>query len=337
MDHKPLGEHPERPERLRAILDVLTKTGLLSRMQPLSPRPATQDELLAVHAAGYLHDLQERLGTQSASGWLDPDTYFSPGTYRAARLAAGGSVELALRVLQGSRDNGIALVRPPGHHACRDRAMGFCLLNNVAVAAAAAQAAGGRVAIVDFDVHHGNGTEHIFQGARDLLLISTHQYPFYPGTGAAGPFGASPEALALGTLINVPLPLGSTGTEYRLVFEQVVLPAVRRFSPDLVLVSAGFDGHARDPLAGMHLVESDYAWFCESLLAVQPRLALILEGGYHLDALAASVEAVVRVLLSAGDALPVPGASQPAAPTALPPLEEVRQLALSLRAMHHLR
>lgn len=333
LQHRPQGEHPERPERLVAIQRALQGSDLLSRVQALPPRPATRDELGRVHSVDYLNELERRLGpaaSSAASGWLDPDTYYGPGSYQAALCAAGGAIELALRIFRSERDNGFALVRPPGHHACRERAMGFCLLNNIAVAAAAVRAAGGRVAIVDFDVHHGNGTEQIFSGQRDILFVSAHQYPFYPGTGAAAVTG---EAMSAGTTVNIPLPQGSAGEEYRLIFDKIIVPVLSRFAPDIILVSAGFDAHARDPLAGMSLVESDYAHMVETLLAVQPRLALILEGGYHLDALAQSVLAALRALTAVSMSA---HSTEDPPPKGMPLLEEVRHLATTLQGLHHL-
>lgn len=333
LQHRPQGEHPERPERLVAIVRALHESGLLGQLQQVPPRPATPEELSRVHSAQYLSDLENRIGPKAqahGSGWLDPDTYYGPGSYQAALYAAGGAIDLSLRVFHSQADNGFALVRPPGHHACRERAMGFCLLNNIAAAAFAVRAAGGRVAIVDFDVHHGNGTEQILTGNRDILFVSTHQYPFYPGTGAAA---VDADTLTAGTTVNIPLPQGSAGEEYRLIFAKVVVPVLERFAPDIILVSAGFDAHARDPLAGMSLVEEDYANMVRTLLAVQPRLALILEGGYHLEALAGSVLSTLRVLLAAHGQ----GENASLVPTGgMPLMEEVRHLAATLQGLHHL-
>lgn len=303
LGHRPLGEHPERPERLARILAAIESSELRGRLRRLPIRPATNAELARVHSDEYLWSLEKRMGPgqKTASGWLDPDTYFGPGSWDAVLRAAGCAVDLSLKLLEGTSDNGFALVRPPGHHATRDRAMGFCLINNVAVAAAAARAQGARVSIVDWDVHHGNGTADIFATDRNVQLISTHQFPFYPGTGLTAETGTG---LAAGSKINIPLPQGAAGTDYLLAFRKIVLPALRRFSPDLVLVSAGFDAHARDPLAGMSLVEADYAELTHLLLSVQPRLGLVLEGGYHLDALASSVLAVLRVLIDPAGFVP---------------------------------
>ena len=329
LNHRPLGEHPERPERLQAILSALAVSELSGRYRQLAPRPATDEELQRVHTADYLHDLFKRMGDHNpkGSGWLDPDTYYGPGTYKAALNAAGGTVELALRVLGSASDNGFALVRPPGHHASQGHAMGFCLLNNIAVAAAAARARGARVAIVDFDVHHGNGTEEIFADDSSMLFISSHQFPFYPGTGAVTAIG---QGQARGTKINIPLPEGWADPEYRLAWKRIVVPALRRFAPDLILVSAGFDGHARDPLAGMALHEDDYAQLVHLMLQVQPRLCAVLEGGYNLSALSACVLAVLRVLIDpAGYAAGSHDAGQPVAAEAKLAIAEVVKL-------HHL-
>ena len=338
LQHRPPGEHPERPERLTAIRRALEDSTLRDRVRRLPARPATEAELLRVHSADYLYDIERRMGRHAEPkfGWMDPDTYYSPGSYEAALCAAGGAIDVTTRVLGSEGNNGFALVRPPGHHASRGRAMGFCLFNNVAIAAAAARAAGARVAIVDIDVHHGNGTEEIFLGDSGVLFISTHQYPFYPGTGAAMVTGAG---LAAGTTINIPLPQGSGGPEYRLAFAKVVLPALRRYGPDLILVSAGFDAHIHDPLASMSLIEDDYAALCAMLLGVQPRLALCLEGGYHLEALAHSVLAVLQVLVeSAGHpgveaALGLAGAALPSGRALL---DEARQNIVEVQRLHHL-
>jgi acetoin utilization deacetylase AcuC-like enzyme len=335
LRHRPPGEHPERPERLMAISKALEASELRDRVKRVPARLATDEEILRVHTDDYLHDIERRMGPHAPtpSGWLDPDTYYSPGTYEAALSAAGGTIDVAKRVLAGQRDNGFALVRPPGHHASRGRAMGFCLFNNIAIAAAAARAQGARVAIVDIDVHHGNGTEEIFLGDPSLLFISTHQYPFYPGTGAAMVTG---DGLATGTTINVPLPQASGGPEYRLAFAKVVLPALKRYEPDLLLVSAGFDTHARDPLAGMSLVEDDYAELVRMLLSVQPRTALVLEGGYNLEALSSSVLATLRVLVEHGQSSS-PGVERGESGSARGLLEEARQNIAEVQRIHHLR
>jgi acetoin utilization deacetylase AcuC-like enzyme len=337
LKHRPPGEHPERPERLVAISKALEASDLRDRVRRIAARPATDEEILRVHTDDYLHDLEKRMGPNvaSPSGWIDPDTYYGAGSFEAARNAAGATIDIAKRVLAGQRDNGFALVRPPGHHASRGRAMGFCLFNNIAIAAMAARATGARVAIVDIDVHHGNGTEDVFLGDPSLLFISTHQYPFYPGTGAAIVTG---DGMASGTKINVPLPQGSGGPEYRLAFAKVVLPALRRYAPDLILVSAGFDTHARDPLAGMSLVEDDYAEMVRMLLDVQPKTALVLEGGYNLEALASSVLATLRVLVEyTPKSASAPGLAPEVDLSARGLLEEAKQNIAEVQRIHHLR
>ncbi|HEX2570820.1 MAG TPA: histone deacetylase [Polyangia bacterium] len=311
-DHVSPPGHPERPDRLVAIERLLDEGGLRARCQPVAARPATQEELERVHDAAYLRSLEQRVGVKGASGWLDPDTYYSPGSWTAALLAAGAAVELAERVHRGELDNALGLVRPPGHHATRDRAMGFCLLNNVAVAAGALRARGARVAIVDFDVHHGNGTQDIFYDDPDVLYASTHQFPFYPGTGDVDERGTE---RGRGTTVNVPLPAGAGDAAYQRAIDDVIVPAIARFAPDVLLVSAGFDAHRRDPLASMNVTEAGYVAMTRSLLGLAGgKLVALLEGGYDLDALAASAAALLGVLL--GDPAPPPHGATPPPPSA---------------------
>src|SRR5688572_13684823 len=236
VQHRAPHGHPERPARLEAVRDALLAGGLRERGRHVDARRARDEELARVHHGGFLDDLTRTVPGQS--GWLDPDTYFSPATWDAALAAAGGTSELATRVLSGELQRGLAIVRPPGHHATADRAMGFCLLNNVAIAAAAARAAGAaRVAILDWDVHHGNGTQDIFWNDPSVLYLSVHQWPYYPGSGAPAEVGGPG---ALGATVNVGLPAGSGDREYLAVFDEVMVPALRRFKPDLLFVSAGF-------------------------------------------------------------------------------------------------
>lgn len=258
-------------------------------------RAATTEELLLVHRAGYLQSFAE---TRGRSVVLDPDTRTSPETYDAALLAAGGAIDLALGVARGTTPPGIALVRPPGHHATPDTAMGFCFLNNVAIAARALIAAGlaKKVAIYDFDVHHGNGTEAVFYEDPAVLFMSTHQWPLYPGTGEAHRRGAG---AGLGTTINVPLPAGSGDREIRAAFEERLAPAVREFGPDFILLSAGFDGFVDDPLGGFTISVEGFAEIARSwkALAVElcgGRIAATLEGGYDLAGLGRSVAAFLE-------------------------------------------
>jgi acetoin utilization deacetylase AcuC-like enzyme len=291
--HRAPREHPERPERLVAIERALVAAKLPERCVRVAARPATRAELERVHAPDYL-DMLERTVGGGGSGWLDPDTFYSEGSWTAALLAAGAAVDLALAVADGTLDNGAAFVRPPGHHATRDRAMGFCLLNNVAVAAAALRARQKRVAIFDWDVHHGNGTEAIFDEEPDVLYCSTHEWPQYPGTGLADYVGTGRGA---GATVNVPLPRGTRPEAYLAAYRARIQPAIAAFAPDVLLVSAGFDAHIDDPLGGLKLDDDTYETLTRDMLALCPRVAVVLEGGYDLDALASSSVRVVQTLL----------------------------------------
>jgi acetoin utilization deacetylase AcuC-like enzyme len=297
VNHRAPSGHPERPARAEAIRDALVAAGITQSGLKIAPRFARDDELVRVHTAGYLDELTRLV--PGKQGWLDPDTYYSPGSWDTARAAAGAASQLAIDALAGSIDGGIAVVRPPGHHATRDRAMGFCLLNNVAVAAAAARAAGAaRVAIIDWDVHHGNGTQDIFWDDPNVLYMSVHQYPYYPGTGAPTEIGGPK---AKGATVNVGLPSGAGDSEYAAVFDHVFLPALARFKPDLVLVSAGFDAFVHDPLAGMRVTHGGFAAMARRLRWAASRVAggrmvVVLEGGYDLDGLAGGMTEVLAAL-----------------------------------------
>jgi acetoin utilization deacetylase AcuC-like enzyme len=239
--------------------------------------------------------LGERVPGQS--GHLDPDTFYSPRSWDAALAAAGAAIDATCAALTGEVSHAAAFVRPPGHHAESDRAMGFCLLNNVAVAAAAARAAGAhRVAIVDWDVHHGNGTQQIFWRDPAVLYCSVHQFPFYPGTGGSGEIG---EGQGRGTTINVPLPAGMAEAEYQYVFDRIFLPALRAFAPEVILISAGYDAHRDDPLAQMRLEGRSYVALAAQLRSLSLPLVAILEGGYDLEAVATSAAGTLEVLLGA--------------------------------------
>ncbi len=262
----------------------------------VAPPEATREQLARVHDVGYLVRVSEAAGQAVA---FDSDTYTSPETTEVALLAAGAGVDGVERVMGGSHTTAFALVRPPGHHAERDRAMGFCFYNNVAVAAAHAQTLGARrVAIVDYDVHHGNGTQHMFDADPSVLYVSLHQDRFYPGTGAGEEVGRGAGA---GFTVNVPMEAGCMDGDYRLVFEQIVEPIVTQFAPDIVLVSAGFDAHERDPLGGMRVTTPAFGAMTMALRRLADaccagRLILVSEGGYDLKALDASFEAVVGAL-----------------------------------------
>ncbi|MGE5244551.1 MAG: histone deacetylase [Betaproteobacteria bacterium] len=294
-DHQTPPGHPERPERAE-VLDVVAARWRGRGGEVVAPRVATREQLARVHDREYLRRIAETAGKSMA---LDADTYTSPESHEVALVAAGAAVDAVERVMGGSHTMAYALVRPPGHHAERARAMGFCLYNNVAVAAAHARALGAaRVAVVDFDVHHGNGTQHVFEGDPHVLYVSTHQYPFYPGTGAADEVGVGAGA---GFTVNVPLEAGAVDEDYHLVFDEIVLPVLRQFQPDMLLVSAGFDAHERDPLAGMRLSTAAFGAMTAALRGIAAeccggRMALVTEGGYDLKALAASLESSVAAL-----------------------------------------
>lgn len=298
LEHTRIG-HPENHHRLEAIMGLLREKGVLSRLHAIEPRPISMKLLEEVHTPHYIklvRDMAERGG-----GHLDMDTYMGPRSYEAALMAAGGVVEAVRAVLDGEVDNAFALVRPPGHHALPARGMGFCIFNNVALAAryALGRSEVERVLIVDFDVHHGNGTQAIFYHDPAVFYFSTHQYPHYPGTGYLTDIG---EGKGKGYTANVPM-RGWVGDEgYRRIFEEVLWPLAHRYRPDLVLVSAGFDAHWADPLASMLLSISGYARLARILKAIadelcKGRIVFALEGGYKLEVLSHCVLNAFYVLL----------------------------------------
>lgn len=293
--HVPLGHHPERPERLSAARDAVVGSGVA--FSSVTLRPATDTELARVHEPSFISSLGKLRGR---TGYLDPDTYVCPESVEVARLAAGSTVSMIDALIDGPISKGVALLRPPGHHARPARAMGFCLLNNVAVGAAHAHARGlERVAVIDWDVHHGNGTQEIFWRDPHVLYVSLHQFPFYPGTGDVGETG---EGEGAGYSVNVPLAAGGGDAVYRAAFERVVLPVVEAYAPELVLVSAGFDASARDPLAQMQLSPAAFGWMAHGLTRIaeataKGRMALVLEGGYDLVALEAGLGRAIEGMM----------------------------------------
>jgi len=296
LDHDTGPFHPECPDRLRRVLRALEHNSFSALLRDLAP-PATEEQLARVHPAEYVKAILEIAPGPGERIALDADTMMSHGSREAALRAAGGAVMAVDAVMEGWAKQVFVAARPPGHHAERDRPMGFCLFANAAVAARHAQARWGveRVAVVDFDVHHGNGTQHIFEADPTLFYASSHQFPCYPGTGGA-------EERGVGNVVNAPLAPGSGSVAFREAWEVLILPALERFAPGLLIVSAGFDAHKADPLAQLRVETADFAWLTAKLLDVARRhcggrLVSLLEGGYDLDALAESAAAHVRVLM----------------------------------------
>jgi acetoin utilization deacetylase AcuC-like enzyme len=298
LRHETGRRHPEEPARLTAIISHLKASGLLAELVQAEPTEPALEWLTLAHTPDYIRAVE--IACSGGVRALDPDTYVSADSYRAALLAVGGALLAVDHVMSGLSNNAFVALRPPGHHAERERAMGFCLFNNVAIAARYAQQRYGlrRILIVDWDVHHGNGTQHAFEDDPTVLFFSTHQFPFYPGTGRASERGTG---AGLGYTVNVPLAAGCGDRDYQEAFETILYPAAQAFEPHLVLVSAGFDAHRDDPLASMNVTEKGYARmttivrdiaerFCEG------RLVSLLEGGYNLEALARCVERHLRTL-----------------------------------------
>jgi acetoin utilization deacetylase AcuC-like enzyme len=305
------GDHVENGRRLERTMELLGTSNLRRQLVTITPEPAAMEDLLRVHSAQHVARVDRSAST--GGGWLDGDTMTSPGSYEAALYAAGGVARATEEVIKGDVESAFALVRPPGHHATRTDAMGFCLFNNVAIAARVAVQKHGleRVLIVDFDVHHGNGTQDIFYADAQVVYVSTHQYPLYPGTGRVEEAGV---AGGRDHTVNIPLPPWSGDREYLLAFEQIIVPVAHRFQPQIILVSAGYDAHWTDNISSMQVTVGGYARMATILKQLaaelcQGRLVFALEGGYHLQALAHSVKATIEVLLG----LPA-GADDPLGP-----------------------
>ncbi len=297
LEHDPGSYHPESPDRLRAVLTALDQDAFSRARRREAPR-AEIDEVARVHLRAYIEAVLAAVPRRGHAA-LDADTVLSPRSGEAALRAVGAVCAAVDAVVAGDADNAFCAVRPPGHHAEADHAMGFCLFNSVAIGAQRARQLHGleRAAIIDFDVHHGNGTQAIFENNPHVFYASTHQAPLYPGTGARSETG-------VGNIVNVPLRPMSGSAEFRHAFNEFILPALEDFRPDFILVSAGFDAHRADPLAQLMLVEADYAWVTERLMACaarhcEGRIVSSLEGGYDLDALAASAAAHVAALMAA--------------------------------------
>jgi acetoin utilization deacetylase AcuC-like enzyme len=300
LEHDMGAGHPESPNRLRTIMDQLERSGTAARVKRIEARRAEDEWILQVHSPSYVAALNAHTPASGRVA-LDPDTSLSPGSLSAAYFAAGGALAAVDAIMNGEVVHAFCAVRPPGHHAEVDRAMGFCLFNNVAIAARYVQKQYGltRVLIVDWDVHHGNGTQHTFEQDPSVLFFSTHQYPHYPGTGRATERGTGPGE---GFTINVPMKPGDGDDEYHAIFMNVLQPAADAFKPEFVIISSGFDAHRDDPLANMGLTEAGYASLTGLVVDIakrhaQGRLLSALEGGYHLTALAGSVDAHLKALL----------------------------------------
>lgn len=328
------GDHVENGRRLERTLELLGSSGIQQQLVGIAPEPASLEDLLLVHSAQHVARVDR--SSSEGGGWLDGDTVTSPESYEAAIYAAGGTVKAMEKVIEGDIESAFALVRPPGHHATRTDAMGFCLFNNIAIAARLAVQKHGleRILIVDFDVHHGNGTQDVFYHDPKVLYLSTHQYPLYPGTGRVEDTGV---AGGRDCTVNIPLPPWSGDREYLLAFEQIVVPVARRFQPQIILVSAGYDAHWADYISSMQVTVGGYARMVTILKQLaselcQGRLVLALEGGYHLQALAHSMKATIEVLLGLPAGADDPMGPPPHGSSAL----DISALLQRIRATHDL-
>jgi len=325
--------HPEHAGRIKAVWRELGVSGLADQVLRMTPTPATNEQILAVHTDNHLQRL-DAVAQGERRARLDPDTYALPVSPEVARLAAGAVIGAVDAVLSARADNALAIVRPPGHHATADRQMGFCLLNNVAIAARHSQAQHGveKVVILDYDVHHGNGTNDIFYADPSVLFISIHQYPFYPGSGALDEIGKN---AGRGATINLPLGAGYGDIAYQALFAEIIRPAIERFEPDLMLISAGFDAHWIDPLASMQLTLAGYDYLARECMKLAERLCggrivFVMEGGYDLTALAKGWCNIARALLGQDEI------SDPYGAPSAPAKADVQALIDELRRVHRL-
>ena len=297
LQHLAGPRHPERPERLEAVLMGARRADLVDALVPLEPVAATRADLERVHPTAYLDRIQALCRT--GGGRIDPDTYASAHTWEAATLAAGAGLTAVSALRRGEADAAFCAVRPPGHHATRVESMGFCVISNVAVVAASLAEQGERVLILDYDAHHGNGTQDVFYDDPRVLFVSLHQWPLYPGTGRAIEFGRGAGA---GFTMNIPVPPDTTGDRYLRAFDEIVAPRVAEFAPTWLIISAGFDGHRDDPITDLGLTAGDYVALTRRALEWAPagRRLVMLEGGYDLDALTACSAGVLAVLAGSG-------------------------------------
>ena len=291
LDHDTGRGHPERPARIGAVLEGIRRSSaeVVNIESPIAARRSIE----LIHDKAYIDAIEEFC--ESGGGALDPDTIARPASWEAALRSAGAGPAAVDALIRGDGDVAYIVMRPPGHHALPSRAMGFCLFNNIAITARELTERGDRVAIVDWDVHHGNGTQDIFYNDPDVLYVSMHEYPAYPGSGSPSEVGSGAGS---GSTLNIPWPTGTGGVAYRWAFDRLIVPVLERYEPDWVLVSSGYDAHAADPLAGIRLVEDDYRYMASRVAVVAPtgRTILFLEGGYDLAALAGSAEATVEGL-----------------------------------------
>jgi acetoin utilization deacetylase AcuC-like enzyme len=293
------GQHVENARRLKETINLLEESGVKHQLTDIHPEPASVEQLSLVHSVEYISQIERT--ARAGGGWLDGDTVTSSASYKVALYAAGGVLKATEAVIRGEVDSAFALVRPPGHHATQRRAMGFCLFNNIAIAAKHALSSHhlDRILIVDFDVHHGNGTQEAFYNNPRVLYFSTHQYPFYPGTGRLEEVG---KGEGKGATVNVPLPAWCGDEEYLQVFQQILIPIAHRFQPQIILVSAGYDPHWADQISSMQVSIAGFAQMVSILKGLASelcpgKLVFALEGGYHILALAHSIKATLEVLL----------------------------------------